>query len=333
MEAVGIGDLIREIEERRAARGRDRKVCPQRNPRASAIGECDREMVYQITHWQMRPPAGDWLLQRFRRGHEVESLVKAELAELGFFVEGGQLSVDIRDRDRTLLCSAHIDGRLRWRGLLPVWENKSLNPNVWQRFETLDDFRDGPSWAKKYPAQLLLYMYACSEPFGLMTLDDCLGHWRLIPVRLEDHLQEVEAILRRLRVVVDAAMDEDGAERLPYHDNPVTCKACWCHQVGLCHPPVEYDGIDVIADEVLIDAAETLRRTGDDHRDYEAADRTIKAAVHARGAGQYLIGPALVKVTEVTSTAYEVPEDVKSAFKVRKTTLRKTISWPETGQC
>lgn len=288
-------DLCAEIEGRAAAwAAKNANASPRYCPRASDIGECDREMTYSITHWRQRPAPERWLLERFRRGSEIETIANRKLLELGIPVIESQRTLEIRDRDGTLLCTAHMDGKLQWQSLTPVFECKSLNPNIWARINDIADF-NRYVWARRYPRQLLLYMYATDEPFGLFLLDDCLGHWKLLPMVLEYHLPECERLLRRLRAVVDSA--KSGAE-LPYIDNPVICKDCWAFKANLCQPPMDFSGMGLVTvdDWELAEAFATIKRTAEAFSDYDAAEELVKEHFKARGAGQYLVGDTHVTV-------------------------------------
>jgi hypothetical protein len=269
-------------------------------------------MLLEMTHWQHRPPPDAWLSERFQRGHDIETFVVRELLDLGFELTESQMTCVVRDCDDTQLCTAHIDGRLRWNGLRPVFECKSLNPFVWAKIKSVEDFTRMGSWAAKYPRQLILYMYACDEPNGLFLLDDCLGHWKLIPVKLEDHIDECQAIIQRLRQVVDAKAA--GAE-LPTIDNPAVCKECWAYKTGVCHPAmIHEDGISIVDDETLLEAMEVVRANRDGAKSYKDAESLVKDYFKVRGEGEYLVGRAVVTTKTQRRTAYDIPADVKQKY-------------------
>ncbi len=290
---VTLDGLVNEVLARRDKACRDgARVHPQHVPRASSISDCDREMLLSITHWQLKPAPDPHLLQRFRRGSEIERIVVRELSELGMEVSESQLTCVIKDRDGTVLSTAHIDGKLRWHELSPVFECKSLNPMIWAQINSVEDFQQY-QWTRKYPRQLMLYMYATNEPFGVFLLDDCLGHWKVIPMRLEDCLGEVERILQRLRRVVDA---KAGNKEIPPIDNPIVCKECWAYKAGVCAPPMDFSGsgIHVIEDSdllMLLDTHESTREIGERFKD---AEGQIKEHFKARGAGSYVVGDYVV---------------------------------------
>lgn len=312
---VTINDLCAMVSERRDKAYRDKAHTGRRYmPRASDIGDCNREMVYAITNWEQRPPFDAHLLQRFQRGNDVESIVRRELAAIGVEIELAQLDFEIKDRDGTPLCTGHIDGRIRWHGLAAVAEIKSLNPNIWARVNSFEDW-GRYKWARKYPRQLMLYCLQVGEPYGVWILDDCLGHVKLIPFCLYDHLDECEHLLKRLREVVD----HKAIGELPdFIDDPETCRECWCYKSGICHPPLDFsrDGLKIIDDAELLEALETMDQVSEQASDYEAADKRVKDSFKARGAGKYLVGNFLVETSTAPRTGYEVPDDIRKQYAV-----------------
>jgi hypothetical protein len=292
-----IEDLCAEILRKQEEAYKDAAtVYPQHVPRASSIGDCDREMVLSMTNWQLRPPPEPGLMAIFERGKVIEKVVLKQLSDLEFDVTLSQMASEIRDRDGTLLCTLHIDGRIEWQGICPVFECKSLNQYTWASIDTAEDLAASKTaWARKYPRQLLLYMYAHDEPNGLFLCDDKSGHWKVIPMRLEDHLDTVETLLQRLRSVVD----HKAAGTLPaFIDNPLICKACWCCKAGICLPPMDWSagGIHIIDDMELALHFATVFDYEDEASEYGVAERAIKEHFKARGPGDYLVGSVEVHV-------------------------------------
>lgn len=290
------------------------KMYPQRVPRASSIGECDLEMLNQIRHWDKRPAHDAYLQQRFDRGSAIEKLAVRELNDIeGVEIIESQRSLDIKDRDGKVICTGHIDGKIRFNGIVAVFECKSLNPNIWGRINSIADF-ERFSWMKKYPRQILLYMFATGEEYGLFVIDDCLGHWKVLVIRLEDHMQECEEILTRCRRVVDA--NEKGIE-LPTINNPKICRDCWCFKAGLCFPKLDFsqDGMVVLDDTELSEALAVCHEHEDAAEEYAAAEKKVKESFKARGAGDYLVGETLVKVAVSPRATYDIPDDVKEKYR------------------
>ena len=145
-----------------------------------------------------------------------------------------------------------------------------MDPNIFRQVESVEDFNRW-IWASKYPRQLQSYLYANNLEEAFFLLDDCLGHWKLLPVSLD--FGEMEKILQRC----EQAVEHRDAGTLPdYHKDPSVCRRCWTFG-KLCTPPLEYHGLAVKEDpefEEMLNRRWELR-TG--AKDYEALDKKVKA--------------------------------------------------------
>jgi len=303
-------ELTGAILGRRDARtDRGRRTSPQDHPRASAVGVCAREVYHQITDWQLRPQPDTTLLHRFQRGNEVESIVVRELLADGFYVHNyldEQITFEIRENlpeelqshrdsyDSFIICRGHMDGRITWGDDKPVFEVKSLNPNVWGRIESVRDFFSMGSFWVKYPRQMLLYLYQAAEPFGLFILDDCLGHWKILPVVFDDFLDECEDALRTCRKAAIAA--RTGAPP-PYHDDPTVCLECWARDVGVCSPPLDFTPAKFIElhGASINDDIWTTELNKAERAAFNESDKRIKDTMKLYGPGMYVAGDWLIK--------------------------------------
>lgn len=305
IDAAKADTLALAIQQRREARvARSDRKSPQDHPRASSLGVCAREVYHQIADWQMRETFPVELLQRFRRGNEVESIVVRELLEDGFDVKAQQIAFELRETihsetergfeyDNLIICRGHMDGRIGWDGDNPVFEVKSLNPNVWGRIETARDFLTMGSFWVKYPRQMLLYLYQAAEPYGLFILDDCLGHWKILPVILDEWLDECEDALQVCRAAAIAART---AEPPPFYNDPETCLECWARDAGVCSPPLDFTPskfTELHGEDFGLNLT-LMAEWKEDHTLYAASDKAIKARMKLYGAGRYMAGNWLI---------------------------------------
>ena len=194
-----------------------------------------------------------------------------------------------------------MDGRIEWRdGLRPVFEGKSLHPNVFSRIESANDFiRLGGFWTK-YPRQMLCYLLHSGEQWGLWILDDCLGHWKIIPIDLFQYLDACEAALQTAKLAAEAVALREPP---PYYDDPRVCRDCWAFKSGLCMPPIlgeepisEVDNPGIL---YALSEAERLRSQGE--RFSAAVDNVkdyFKALLVSREPGTYrfIAGDFIVNV-------------------------------------
>ncbi len=291
--------LCIEITTRRSERfEREKRIFRQDHPRASSIGDCALEIYYAMIAWQLRPSPSPELLQRFRRGDEIEKIVTRELLIDGWDIVEQQMPFEIIEDDGSptglIICTGHADMRIAWNGSKPVADVKSLNPNVWERIDSAHDFRRMGSFWTKYPRQLLLYMYQHDEALGLFLLDDCLGHIKPIPMLLDDWLDECERALRTARAAAEGKRDGIPPD---FCDQRDVCQECWCRKAAVCFPPMPPADVPRIIDDGMIaaDVALLVEQT-DQHKEYAKAERFIKAKFKGMGAGMYLVGECRVTV-------------------------------------
>lgn len=317
--------LADEMQQARADRiERERKITRQDQPRASSIGECAREVFYQITEWRMRPPHPHELLERFAMGRNIEKIVRRELIDEGHELVEGQLPFEIREDlaltadsryvfPNEIICTGHLDGRIEWNGQKPVCEIKSLHPNIWSRINSLEDFtRMGSFWAR-YPHQLLLYCYSQSEPIGLYILSDCMGHVKFIEVRLEDHLDLCE---KALQIAKTAKLAVLTGTPPPFHPDPGVCRNCWARQAGVCFPPIDDRdrNLLIMDDDILIADLERMHELREDAEEFNTLERRLKNRFKATGVGMYVAGNTLVTCTTKPWKGYDIPDDVKAKY-------------------
>lgn len=312
----------------------EHRITRQSLPRASSIGPCVREQVLSVTEWERRPPPDVYLSQRFQRGHDIERIVRGQLIKAGFELYENQRPFTITERvdltDGTInpegwtmeICTGHTDGRIEWNGLRPVTEIKSLYPNVWVRVDAFEDFFAMGSFWSKWTNQILLYMYANDVIDGLMIIDDCLGHIKCLPVRLEDHLDRCEAALTVCRQAAVALENESIPD---FHHDPLVCKSCWAREAGICKPPMSDGSIKVLSDAQTEDWLLRMDQAVEVAKAYNSIDRKFKDAMKARGDGVYVCGDFQVTVKVKPSPVYEIPDDVKAKFK--KMGTRTYTTW------
>jgi len=243
-----VEELCQELQEKRLETLKDNLgPWPKNNPTASDISDCPRETVYGMTHWKERPGFDPEVRARLDRGSAIEKLVKAELSTLGYTVKEDRFPFEIRDKKGRLICRGIVDGFISRESRKKdfPFEVKSLNPNVYNQINVQEDF-DRYIFFRKYPRQLQTYMFANNYDQGFWILDDCMGHQKFIPCRLD--YDRMEAILQHL----EAAVDHREKRTLPdYHKDPAVCFKCWAFK-RICTPPFFRDeGMKVFDDPEL----------------------------------------------------------------------------------
>jgi hypothetical protein len=320
------------LRERKQERGSE----PYRpaNVYASKYRRCTRAMALDMLHPEDDPFDQAIQFERMKQGNEAEDAVAARLAQIGpfcdppFSVIEQQRRFEVRDRDRTVVITGKMDGRLRFGdgGPRPPFEIKS--GKTYEGCETIDDFSRNP-WAGAAIDQLLAYLYADDpknhpggNPWGFILIRRQSKLPVFVRVGLMDNLDRVERFMTEARRAVDA---RHGRGPLPdVIQDPGECRRC-PHFGKSCDPPLDYGkGLSVIAEPEAIVAAETRHRTRAAHEEYEAADKYLKERFRGIEAG--IVGDFLLAGKWSPLTTYDVPKDVKEQYRQVNPHGRFTLS-------
>ncbi len=295
-------ELCKEIEERRtvALTGRT-SAYPRNNPIASDLSDCTRETALAVLHWKQRPLPEPWLKARFERGNLIENAALRELSDLGYTVRTERTPFEIRDGKDRIILRGKVDGfiaRPNEKEDYP-FEIKSMDPNVFRRITGPEDFEKF-HYAKKYPRQLHSYLYANNKEEGFFLLDDCLGHWKLLPSVLD--YAATETIIRQC----EQAIEHLANGTLPdFHRDPAVCRKCWAFG-RVCDPPIEHQGLTIMASEEFEDKLNRRAELEPAYREYQDLDEDVKATV--KGKDGLLVGPWLIQGKEIIKTMKAQPE-------------------------
>src|SRR5690606_30256677 len=219
-----------------AARRRVR-VVPQHVNRASSAGHpCERDLVYSRTRWSERQPHDAVTQLVFDGGNTIEDMAIRQLRDAGFTVLEQQRSLEWPEYQLT----GHIDGLLVADGEAHPFDVKSVNPNDWQRLNTMDDFLSSPRhWVRGWPAQLLLYLLMREMERGFlylvnkMTFEPKVVWFDLNESRALDLAEQTLQKLERVnRHVAEGTVPEPI-------DEPDTCSRCPFYHI--CLPDLTRD--------------------------------------------------------------------------------------------
>jgi len=164
-------DIAKEVVKRYE---KEKRNYPCKSNRASSIGYfvpelsgCLRRGVYERTRWEDKEPYDAETLMIFEEGNRQERAVLKDLAEAGIDIIEQQQAFEWKSENIT----GHIDGvYVDGRETIPV-EIKSMNPNIFQQMNSLDDFYKKP-WTTAYLAQITLYMMHKNCEHGIFVLKD-----------------------------------------------------------------------------------------------------------------------------------------------------------------
>ncbi len=281
---------------------------PVRSNWASQMGDpCLRKLVYFRTSWEKRTPHDVDLQYIFDEGHDQEANLTIELqkslrAEDIQFMEQ-QKRIEIEGTD----ISGKIDGTLVYNGQYFPVDLKSCDPNVWSslREEHPEDF-DKYNWTKKYPAQLLLYMYAENAEGGMFFLKNkSSGKVKQFSLRLHDYLDYIESLLKKDADIKNHMTNKTLPKKL---NNPDVCKGCPFEHI--CGPDLEFNGIDFEHNPELENRLNRITELKPFVSEYNKIDGQIKPMIKGKSfnCGNFLVeGKWVTKrlpATEARETTY-----------------------------
>lgn len=291
-----------------------RTPTPRRYVFASAYRVCDRRMVLEATHPEAMPAWSPDTLAKFRRGEDRERDLLADLMRIGrdadppFRVVGQQERYELRDHKSRVAIVGKVDAQLELDATTsaPI-EVKAWSSYLVDRITTFSDLFDNV-WTRAGAYQSLAYLYGTGRPYGFLLLDRS-GLPLLVPVVLDDHLDDLERFLARAETVVDHI--EAGTLPDYLENDAAECQRCPFYG-GTCNPPIVGVGASVITDpdlEALLARRELLDQAASE---YDRLDRDLKAKL--RGTEQAVCGPYLITGTWGKSTRIDLPPALKSQY-------------------
>jgi CRISPR/Cas system-associated exonuclease Cas4 (RecB family) len=206
---------------------------PKRNNWAGDIPVCARQGVYSIRDWDKKTLHDVTLQARFEEGKRQENNLIMELMGLGYEIVEQQapLTKDMTDKYNI---TGRIDGKIAFEDARIPFEVKSMKEYIFGKVNAVEDLkRDG--FLSRYYRQCQLYMLGNNEEVMLLFLTDCLGHWKILVVRL--NLDDAEAILKQVEVINSHIKANTLPERVPY--DPDVCG--WCNFAHICLPDILND--------------------------------------------------------------------------------------------
>jgi hypothetical protein len=260
---------------------------PQYVVRASEIGHpCERYLVHSIVNWADRKPHDPELEFVFQGGRMVEDLAIKDLEKAGFRVyrpEPDKAIMESRPR-----ISAHLDVRVDFGdGVVITGEIKGLNILDFDRLNCLQDFFNSKkSWIRKYPAQLITYLYIKAEEEGFFYIKSIPRFKpKIIPIKLD--LVYMESLLQKTERVENHVANNTLPERI---DDYSVCEYCAFDHV--CLPPMVRDGLEFIDDLEFLEMVERRAELYPVSKEFDEIDKFIKKKLDKRervSIGNFLI--------------------------------------------
>jgi len=248
------------------------QVRPQYVTRASEVGfPCERYLVYSITNWRDRQPHSAETELIFEGGRVIEDLAIQDLTDAGFKVYRPEPDKACAEAKPAL--SGHIDVRVDFGdGKVYTGEIKGLNHIDFCKINSIYDMQHSRKpWLRKYPPQLMTYLYIKGEERGFFMLVDKLTFMpKFIWVDLD--LPYMDEILQKTERVEAHIKNKTLPEQI---DDPEICEKCaFAH---ICLPQINRAELEIIIDPALEEMLARRDELKDAASEYTEVDKAVKA--------------------------------------------------------
>lgn len=309
-----IPDIISEIQSEFAAR-HSAQYKPTKYPRerfiASDMHECDRYLTLSILKWDEKPLPNEYVMGLFQAGNDSEKKVQAHLLTLGFELIEGQQPFEIKHRSGDLICRGKIDGKIKWDGVKIPIELKLLDEYNFSAIEDVEYFQKNLRF-KRMLWQIQLYLFGNNAEGGLMIFTDGKNHYKLIPVYLDYAL--CEWLLGKMERCWDLVKKKQMGERMEY-SNSVCSK---CSFLASCLPEIKSEGSEMIDDPEIQQILDERMKCEPMAKLFEKLDKVVKNRFKLAEKPILVGSEWMIQPSSYFTTAYDIPEDVKKQYAVKK---------------
>ena len=303
-------DIVGQIIE---AKRKKIKNYPCHVPRASEIGhDCERYLVYSITNWQDKAPYNPELQFIFEGGNLVEDLAIKDFEEAGFNVFRPEPDKAIAESRPQI--TGHIDIRVDFGDFLPegfekrvyTGEIKGLNKYDFDSLNCLDDFFNSKKvWIRKYPAQLMTYLYIKGEDKGFFYLKSIPGFQpKLIWVDLDYNY--MESILQKTERIEQHIVNKTLPDQIEDYS---VCQ--YCPFLNLCLPELKRTAMEFIDDTELEEKLIRWDELKPLTQEYSTLDKEIKKSFE--GHEKLMIGNFMITGQLIERKANPNPKPVEAS--------------------
>jgi len=293
------------IETIKAAKGAKIKNYPCHAVRASEIGHpCERYLVYSITNWIDKTPYKPELQFIFEGGNAIEDLAINDFVEAGYKVYRPEPDKAIAESRPTI--TGHIDIRVDFGyGKVYTGEIKGLSKYDWDGLNCLDDFfKSKKVYIRKYPAQLMTYLYIKGEDKGFFYLKSIPAFQpKLIWIDLD--YGYMESILQKTERIENHVKNKTLP---PQIDDYSICENCGF--LHLCLPEIKRQAMEIIDDEELESMLKRWDELKPQAKEYDVLDKQLKESF--RGSERLMIGPYMITGKLIERKAY-IPKPVEAS--------------------
>lgn len=286
------------------------------------VHDCDRHNYYGLAEGDQRSKWDPFVQAKLDAGKARELSIKRELLDLGYEPLMAGEVLEVKAPDGTVLARGRTDLSLalpsNFRLAVPM-EVKCMQTHMWAAVNHWRDLLRNP-WTRKYVRQLMLYMRAKKQTEGLFLIDDFQGHWKILPVELDEAF--IGDAVGKIERAAQARISGKVPERIPYDHQ--LCGMCNFQHV--CIPDIAANpNIKVVDNTVLAQYLEVREANMDSWKKVEKANAAIKKFFEGVKDGSFTIGNFIITRTMGLRTNYELPDEVKAKYAVKKPTYTNDI--------
>ncbi len=292
------------------------KQWPVNANRASNMGhECLRYLVLERTSWQEKTLHDARLQMIFDMGNVVEQATLQDLREAGFTIVEQQRAFSWAKYQitGTIDCKLAIDGKV-----YPT-EIKSAAPYSFDSINSIEDMRRHKyHYARKYPAQLTLYLVMDGKDKGLFLFKN-KSTGELKEIWLDLDYEFAESLIKKAEAINRHLVTGTLPEPMEYNDQ--ICGDCgYAH---ICLPDRIGKEVEVQDDGELVDLVRKYDALKASAKEFDEVDKKINEIV--RGREKILVGDWFVEGKWYDKKSYDVPDEIKQQYEVVSQSWRKKI--------
>lgn len=273
----------------------------------------------------------DWRLQKarppevqslFELGTHLEALAKQRLRDIGYevFDHGDTLDEHgIRGKmDCFISGTAKRLGSPKGEPLKKVPVEIKFLSSYGEKYETIWDLLNSDKrWIRRYPGQLLFYMYARSSELGLFLSFNKLNAWphHIWVDFYEPGLLEImEGLIQKAGRIHKAV---EGKTPPPWID-PKESSWCFdCDYINVCNPPMFFgEGATVFQDSVLVTLLDRYYELQPGSGEFEKVKKELKKRLD--GVESAVCGPYIISGKKVEKKGFTVEPGSYWLWKAKK---------------
>lgn len=286
------------------------------------VHDCDRHNYYGLAEGDQRSKWDAFVQAKLDAGKARELSIKRELLDLGYEPLMAGEVLEVKDRDGRVLARGRTDLSLalpsNFRATVPM-EVKCMQTHMWA---SINHWRDllRNAWTRKYVRQLMLYMHSKKLKEGLFLIDDFQGHWKILPVEIDEVF--ISDAVGKIERAAAARIAGKAPERIPYDHQ--LCGMCAFQHV--CIPDIKQDPrIKVVDNASLAKLLEVRDANYESWQKVEKANAAIKKFFEGVKDGAFTVGNFIITRTMSLRTQYEMPDEIKAKYAVKKPTYKNEI--------